>query len=207
MMPPFRRHLSFANVISVLALMIALGGTSYAAISIPKNSITSAQIKKGAVAASDLRANAVTAEKVKDGSLKKADFAAAELPAGPRGLTGAPGPKGDPGLQGLQGLVGTTGPATVYRAQAATDLLDGIKGSYDVYCPAGQQAIAGGVRGDDTLSEATSVTSSRPAISSSNSEPPANGQGFTGWRVTVTNILGGVVAGIRPEVWVVCVKA
>ncbi|MEA2144052.1 MAG: hypothetical protein QOI64_2482 [Solirubrobacteraceae bacterium] len=207
---PIRRHLSFANVTALTALVVALGGTSYAAISIPKNSITSAQIKKGAVAASDLRANAVTAAKVKDGSLKKADFAATELPAGPRGLAGAQGPKGDPGLQGLQGiqgLVGTTGPATVQRAQAAADLGDGLKGSYDVYCPAGQQAIAGGVRGDDTLSEATSVTSSRPAISSTNSEPPANGAGFTGWRVTVTNLLGGVIAGVRPEVWVICVKA
>ena len=66
-------------------------------------------------------------------------------------------------------MTGTTGPATVQRAQAAADLGDGLKGSYDVYCPAGQQAIGGGVRGDDTLSEATSVTSSRPAISSTNS--------------------------------------
>ena len=204
MMPPLRRHLSFANVTSVLALMIALGGTSYAAIKIPKNSVSSAQIKKSAVSNSDLRANAVTTEKVKDGSLLAADFGANQLPAGPRGLTGATGLKGD---QGLQGLVGTTGPATVQRLQAAADLGDGLKGSYDVYCPAGQQAIAGGVRGDDTLSEATSVTSSRPAISASNTEPPTNGQGFTGWRVTVTNLLGGVVAGIRPEVWVVCVKA
>lgn len=206
-MHPVRRHLSFANIASLTALVVALGGTSYAAISIPKNSIGGAQIKKGAVANSDLRSDAVTAPKVKDGSLVRADFAAGELPAGPRGLTGEPGPKGDQGLQGIQGLVGTTGPATVQHAQAAADLGDGLKASYDVYCPAGQQAIAGGVRGDDTVSEATSVTSSRPAISATNSEPPANGEGFTGWRVTVTNVLGGVIGGVRPEVWVVCVKA
>jgi hypothetical protein len=204
---PIRRHLSFANVTALTALVVALGGTSYAAISIPKNSIKSAQIKKGAVANSDLRDNAVTAEKVKDGSLLAADFGANQLPAGPRGLTGAAGLQGLQGLQGIQGLVGTTGAATVQRFQAPADLGDGLKGSYDVYCPAGQQAIAGGVRGDDTLSEATSVTSSRPSISAANTEPPANGDGFTGWRVTVTNLLGGVLAGIRPEVWVICVKA
>jgi hypothetical protein len=204
MMPPLRRHLSFANLTSVMALMIALGGTSYAAITIPKNSVSSAQIKKSGVANSDLRANAVTSDKVKDGSLLAADFGANQLPAGPRGLTG---PKGDPGLQGIPGVAGTTGPATVQHFQAAADLGDGLKASYEVYCPAGQQAIGGGVRGDDTASEATSVTSSRPAISASNTEPPANGQGFTGWRVTVTNLAGGVTTGIRPEVWVVCVTA
>jgi hypothetical protein len=202
-----RRHLSFGNITALMALVVALGGTSYAAISIPKNSIGSAQIKKGAVANSDLHGNAVTAAKIKDGSLVRADFAASELPAGPRGLTGAIGPKGEQGIQGIQGLVGTTGAATVQHLQAAADLGDGLKASYDVYCPAGQQAIAGGVRGDDTASEATSVTSSRPAISAANTEPPVNGQGFTGWRVTVVNLAGGVVAGVRPEVWVVCVSA
>jgi hypothetical protein len=202
-----RRRLSFANVTSCLALFVALGGTSYAAIKIPKNSVSSAQIKKSAVANSDLRANAVTTDKVKDGSLVVADFGAGQLPAGPRGLTGATGPKGDQGLPGTPGATGTTGPATVQHFQAAADLADGVKASYDVYCPAGQQAIGGGVRGDDTASEATSVTSSRPAISSSNTEPPASGQGFTGWRVTVTNLPGGVTTGIRPEVWVVCVAA
>jgi hypothetical protein len=79
--------------------------------------------------------------------------------------------------------------------------------SYNVCCLAGQQAIAGGARGDATDSEATSVTSSRPAISSGNTEPPLSGGSFTGWRITATNLPGGVVAGIRPEVWVVCVPA
>jgi len=76
-----------------------------------------------------------------------------------------------------------------------------------VFCPAGQQAIAGGGRGDDTLSEETILTSTRPAISAGNTEPPTNGQSFTGWRITVVNPAGGAVAGIKPEVWVVCVAA
>ena len=38
-------RLTYANVTATLALVIALGGTSYAAIKLPKNSVTSVQVK------------------------------------------------------------------------------------------------------------------------------------------------------------------
>jgi hypothetical protein len=79
--------------------------------------------------------------------------------------------------------------------------------SYGAFCPAGKQAIGGGGRGDNTLSEQTIITNTRPAISSTNTEPPLAGQGFTGWRITIVNPAGGDLTGIRPEVWVVCVDA
>jgi hypothetical protein len=43
-----------AVVISVIALFVALGGTSYAAITIPTNSVGTAQLKNGAVTAAKL---------------------------------------------------------------------------------------------------------------------------------------------------------
>ena len=43
------QHLSFANVISMIALFVALGGTSIAAVSLSKNSVGAKQIKKNAV--------------------------------------------------------------------------------------------------------------------------------------------------------------
>lgn len=193
-----RRRLTFANVMSMLALIVALGGTSYAAVTLPKNSVTSTQIKKGTIVGSDIHANAITGAKVKDKSLKAADFAAGQLPAGPKGDTGPQGPKGD---------TGAFGAATVQFSQATVDLADGAKQSYNAFCLAGQQAIGGGGRGDATVSEETSVTSSRPAVSASNTEPPPAGTGFAGWRITVTNTTGGVTTGIRPEVWVICVPA
>jgi len=61
MLRRIRPHLSFANVASVTALFIALGGASYAAVKLPKNSVGSSQIKK----------NAVTGAKVKNGSLAR----------------------------------------------------------------------------------------------------------------------------------------
>jgi hypothetical protein len=185
----------YANVTATMALVVALGGTSYAAVALPKNSVSSKQIKKGAVKNVDLAKNAVTASKVKNGSLLAADFKAGQIPAG------AKGDKGD------QGPAGTFGAVTVQSTLAAADLADGTKQSYDAFCPAGQQAIGGGGRGDATVSEATSVTSSRPAVSAANTEPPANGGSFTGWRLTVFNPAGGVTTGIRPEVWVICVPA
>jgi hypothetical protein len=96
-------HGRYASVTATLALVVALGGTSYAAVALPKNSVGSKQIKKNGVASSDIRANAVTSAKVKDASLLKTDFLAGQLPAGAKGAAGAPGApgaKGDPGAQG-----------------------------------------------------------------------------------------------------------
>jgi hypothetical protein len=48
-----------ATLIAVVALIIALGGTSYAAISLPKNSVGTKQIRKGAVTKSKIGASRV----------------------------------------------------------------------------------------------------------------------------------------------------
>jgi hypothetical protein len=86
-----RAVLSYSNVMSTLALMIALGGTSYAAIGLGKNSVTSkniapgavtsAKIKKGAVTRTKLARGAVTAAAVKAGSLTANDLAPGVIPA------------------------------------------------------------------------------------------------------------------------------
>ena len=98
-MKKFRRHLSFANTTSMVALFVALGGVSYAAIVLPANSVGSKQIKR----------NAVSSAKVKNGTLLAADFRAGQLPAGAQGPAGPAGPKGDQGQQGTQGQQGIQG--------------------------------------------------------------------------------------------------
>ena len=50
----FMPRLSYANVVATLALFIALGGSSYAALKLPRNSVGSAQIRSGAVHSSDV---------------------------------------------------------------------------------------------------------------------------------------------------------
>ena len=92
-----KRLPSPAMLVACVALVVALGGVSYAAGVMPANSVGTAQLKKNAVTGAKLKNNAVTGRKVKDRTLTGADFRAGQLPAGPQG------PKGDPGAQGPKG--------------------------------------------------------------------------------------------------------
>ena len=94
-----RSHLSFANVTSVLALFIALGGGAYAAATLPRNSVGPKQLQRGAV----------TSAKVKDGTLRRSDFRAGQLRAAARALRGSRdrrGRRATPGLAGADGAPG-----------------------------------------------------------------------------------------------------
>lgn len=64
-----------AMAVSVTALVVALGGTSYAAVSLQANSVGTKQLKNGSVTSSKIANNAVTGAKVKNGSLTTADLA------------------------------------------------------------------------------------------------------------------------------------
>jgi hypothetical protein len=115
--PPRRRGLrriSPATGISLLALFVALGGTSYAAVKLPAKSVGTKQLKT----------SAVTSAKVRNNSLLARDFKRGQLPSGgatgPRGATGktgatgrtgATGKTGDRGPTGATGARGATGPA------------------------------------------------------------------------------------------------
>jgi hypothetical protein len=88
--------LSYANVMATVAVFIALGGSSYAAVNLKKNSVRATNIAKGAVTSTKIAKNAVTSAKVKDGSLLSQDFKPGQLVAGPKGDTGPPGPATGP---------------------------------------------------------------------------------------------------------------
>jgi hypothetical protein len=79
-----------AMVIAIVALVVALGGTGYAAVTLPANSVGTAQLKK----------DAVTSLKVKNGSLLRGDFKAGQIPAGPAGPEGPAGGAGPAGPAG-----------------------------------------------------------------------------------------------------------
>ncbi len=105
-------HPSPSLVVSVIALIVALGGTSYAAVALPRNSVGSGQLKPKSVKAADLASNAVSSSKVKDGTLLAKDFKRGQAPAGatgPRGPAGATGPQGPTGATGAQGPAGAKG--------------------------------------------------------------------------------------------------
>jgi hypothetical protein len=99
---------------ATVAVFIALGGGSYAAVNLAKNSVGSKQIKDGGVAKRDLAKNSVDSTKVANGSLNSLDFAAGALQPGPKG------DKGDSGTPGAKGDNGTN--ATVNGVAAGGDL-------------------------------------------------------------------------------------
>jgi hypothetical protein len=82
----FTPRLSYANVMSTLAVFAVLGGGAWAAATIGAN-----DIKRNAVRAKHIKSDQVRSRHVKDGSLRAIDFGAGELPAGPRGPEGPAG--------------------------------------------------------------------------------------------------------------------
>jgi hypothetical protein len=111
----FRIHLSYANVIATVALFVALGGSSYAAFALPKNSVGSRQLKS----------HAVTPKKVARSTVKLF-----------KGQKGDRGPIGPPGIQGSTGSQGPTGPSNAYFATVSS-------GPPSVAVPAGDYAVSG----------------------------------------------------------------
>ena len=83
-----------AFIVALVALIVALGGTSYAALRLPVGSVGTAQ----------LRAGAVTGKKVRAHSLVASDFKSGQLPRGVRGSRGPQGPAGLPGPRGQSAL-------------------------------------------------------------------------------------------------------
>ena len=89
---------STTTTISLIALFVALGGTGYAAVTLPRNSVASAQVV--------------------DGSLKQRDLAPKTISA-LKGASGAPGAAGAAGPTGPSGATGP--PATALWAVVATN--------------------------------------------------------------------------------------
>jgi hypothetical protein len=137
-----------AMLVACVALAVSLGGVSYAAGVLPKNSVGAAQLQRKAVTRAKLKKNAVTGVKVKNGSLTAADFTAGQLPAGPQGpkgdmgnpgARGAKGDKGDPGANGVSGYQEVTGPDKTLSV--------GQSGLSTANCPSGKKAVGGGYNG------------------------------------------------------------
>jgi hypothetical protein len=68
-----------ANTIALIALFIALGGTTFAATGFPRNSIGAKQLKKNAVTNPKIKRNAVTGAKIANNSVTGADVLESSL--------------------------------------------------------------------------------------------------------------------------------
>jgi hypothetical protein len=64
MLSRFVGRLSYANVIATVALFAALGGSSYAALNLPKASVGSKQLKKNSVSSPEGQARIAARERL-----------------------------------------------------------------------------------------------------------------------------------------------
>jgi hypothetical protein len=87
------RRLTFANVMSSLAMFVALGGASYAAITLPPDSVGTKQLKNHSI------------------TVRKIDRKTLAALHGAMGVQGARGAQGLQGVQGLRGPKGEAGPS------------------------------------------------------------------------------------------------
>ena len=108
----FTDHLR-GNAVGYLALFIALGGSSYAAVRLTPGSVKSAAIAKRAVTHTKLARNSVSSANVRNHSLLTSDFSSSAIKA----LGGVSGKGGSSGSNGKDGTPGPAGPASAGPAR------------------------------------------------------------------------------------------
>ena len=138
-----------ATVLAGIALLVALGGTSYAAVVLPANSVGTPQLKN----------SAVTSPKVKDRSLLSRDFAPGQIPPGPAGPTG---PQGPAGPAGATGPAGAAAGAIVHLTSVPAP--PGTTTSGIAACASGQKATGGGVYLNGNTTDNDHLTTSTPVV-------------------------------------------
>lgn len=97
MLGRIRARLTYANVMATAAVFIALGGSSYAALKLPRNSVGSKQLRTRSVGSPELKRGAVKSRDVHNRGITFRDLA---LGARTK-LRGAQGPPGPPGPGGV----------------------------------------------------------------------------------------------------------
>jgi hypothetical protein len=111
------RRPSPATVIAIIALFVALGGTSYAAVALPRNSVGSAQVINGSLKKADLAEKTVAALKGGRGA------------PGTQGATGPSGPAGAPATA-LWAVIAANG--STARASHVASSTNPATGQYEV---------------------------------------------------------------------------
>lgn len=180
---PFRRP-SPAMAVALLALFVALGGSSYAAIRLGKNSVTSRNLVNGQVKRADIQNNAINSSKVEFLSLRASDFRPGQLPEGPQGPQG---PKGDAG-------------ATNVKVRAASGF-----DKVTAHCQPGERATGGGADSSGGFVVGQGPTEQPLAFFSPPDQQPPGGYTPTAWSAAAVEVdTTGVVGPADVTAWVVC---
>jgi hypothetical protein len=199
MLVALRRRLTYANVTASIALFIALGGTGYAALSLPRNSVKSQHIATGAVRSPDIRNSAVRGIDIRDDAVKGADVDEGSLGTIPHASTADRATAADTAARALEADALQGRAATAFMAGKVRVVLNtgppvenNLPANVEVSCPAGERGIGGGGAwiipdfGDGNTPSALNlpITASLPT-------PAGGGEGdMTGWQVHGRNLSG-----------------
>lgn len=218
-MNTLKRHLSVANVLSCIALFVALGGAAYAAVKIPPNAVKSVNIAPQAVTNAKIKTQAVTSGKIKNGGVNALDIGAGQVTS-EKLATGA--------VTGKKIGKKAVSPRTIANEAVQTDKIANesivaSKISSSLYaqlvrnvayfsessvsdseanksatanCPAGKEAVAGGARLEGELAE-VAVTGSYPVSS---------GTVRTGWAALAHETGAGQPGNWSVVAFVVCAE-
>lgn len=168
------RRPSPAMVVACVALVASLGGTGYAAMTLPPKSVGREQIRNGAVGnlqirdgaitAGKLRSDTVTGGRIRNGSVAAKDLAKGVLPVA----------------------------TTTLQQTSGNPLAPGVVGAVSAQCPAGQHATGGGggfagpPTTNDKVVDSLPVGDERPVVR---------------WRISVFN---GGTEPRTPVAYVIC---
>jgi hypothetical protein len=201
-----QRRLTFANVMSVVAVFIALGGSAYAfklgknsvgTKQLKKNAVTAAKIKNDAVTGAKIKSDAVTGAKIKDASVTGSELAAGAVDSSKLAANSV--------LSAAiaNGAVSASKLGLVDTHVVATLLPDnGVLTRSVAACAPGETLIGGGVN-TAAFGKDISIQGSRP--SKDNAAEIAEGEAFTFWQTSAINEPGETGAtSIRS--WAVCLR-
>jgi hypothetical protein len=214
-----KRHLSVANVLSCIALFVALGGSAFAAVKLNAGQVKTVNIAQQAVTTPKIKQQAVTSGKIKNGTVNALDIGAGQV-TNEKIATGA--------VTAKKIAKKAVSPRTLAEEAVTTDkLANGAvvasKLSAPFYeqlvrnvayeskqsvsdsepnksvaatCPTGKEAIGGGVRLEGELAE-VSVTGSYPV---------SNGNSRTGWEAIAHETGPGQIGNWSVTAFAVCAE-
>lgn len=197
-MNSLKRHLTVANVLSCVALFVALSATAVAATKLGTGQVKAVNIANEAVTNPKLKKLGVTSSKIANGTIVTGKLKGSAVTAGKLGKEAVTGPKIKKKAVGTAALA----PESVTPAKLSSSLYvplvknvsytsaetvtnEAEEKTTIANCPSGKQAIGGGLRVNGTLKE-VAVTGSQPYF---------NGSARTGWEGFARDIVPGGAAG------------
>jgi trimeric autotransporter adhesin len=214
-----KRHLSVANVLSCIALFVALGGTAFAAVKLNAGQVRAVNIARQAVTNPKIKQQAVTSGKIKNGTVNALDIGAGQVISEKIATGSVTGKKigkkavsprtlaeeaVTTGKLGNEAVVASKISKALYEQLVRNVAYESKQSASDsepnktvtANCPSGKEAIGGGVRLEGELAE-VSVTGSYPF---------STGNSRTGWTAIAHETGPGQIGNWSVVAFVVCAE-